>query len=154
MARPMTKEEIQEACLKGDLSRQWEWHTEFRDAAKNMYRTTAFDTMHNREVSVKTGLPSGYGGHDPVRNHDVLHHNTGVYEKMKGESLAPSRDTFPCFAQQKDGQMTFKQLTQAETPTFGSLPDVRVQPPWAITPPVRTNPSYFVKPVMDVGVKK
>eukprot|EP00392_Amoebophrya_sp_AT5.2_P004865 g4874.t1 len=144
MARPMTKEEIQEACLKGDLTRQWEWHQEFRDAAKNMYRTTAFDTMHNREVSVKTGLPSGYGGHDPVLKHDVLHRNTKTYEGLKHAGLSPSRDTFPSFAQQKDGQATMAQLTQSATPTFGALPDVRVQPPWAITPPVRTNPSFKV----------
>ena len=48
----MSKEEIEAACLKGDLSRQWEWHSSFRDAAKNMYRTNTFDGVHMRETCV------------------------------------------------------------------------------------------------------
>ncbi|CAD7927165.1 unnamed protein product [Amoebophrya sp. A25] len=157
MAQPtmeMTKEEIEEACLKGDLSRQWEWHSTFRDAAKNMYRTNTFDGLHMRENCVRSNYPSGYGGHVPQLKHDMLHLNTAQYEKMKLASVDPGRDTFPSFKQQKDGQATFSQQAQASTPTFGTLPDVRVQPPWAITPPICTVPSFRVTPNMTVATKK
>ena len=36
----------------GDLSKQWEWHTAFRDASKNMYRTSYQDGINGREVAV------------------------------------------------------------------------------------------------------
>ena len=55
----------------GDLSKQWEWHAAFRDASKNMYRTTTQDALNFREVAVKSRFPSGYQGHCAAKAHDV-----------------------------------------------------------------------------------
>lgn len=150
-SRVWSKEEVQAACLKGDLSRQWYWHETFRDTSKNMYRTTYSDMIHGREVSVKSDFPSGYGGHVPVVAHDVLFQNTGTYQTLVKQGLNPNRDCFPSFKQQKNGTATYKMAaSQEETPSYGSLPDVRVQPPWAITPPIRPVPSHKTVPNMNV----
>jgi len=148
---PMTAAETQEACLKGDLSRQWEWHEAFRDANKNMYRTTYQDTIHTREVSVKSQFPSGYGGHDATVKHDLLYKNTGSYKTVvETQALDPNRDTFPCFTPQKHGMPTYEKADAGATPTYGTLPDINVLPPWAVQPPVCVVPSHKTVPNMDV----
>lgn len=149
--RTYTKEEIQEACRNGDLSKQWEWHEAFRDSVKNMYRTTTMDTQACREVAVHADLPSGFGGHVRSRGHDILFHNTGEYTTLQREAVDPNRDTYPCFKQQKYGSATFTKYTANEgTPEYGSLPDVVCQPPWGIMLPIREVPSHKTVPYMDV----
>lgn len=138
-----------EPCLKGDLSGQWHWHGAFRDSNKNMFRTTYSDTIHGREVAVKSDFPSGYGGHVACVAHDVLFKNTEVHEKLQKQAVDPQRDCFPSFMQQKVGAGS-ENKAKEETPTYGSLPDVRVQPPWAITPAVRSMPSYRMIPNMEI----
>jgi len=103
-----TQEEINELTQKGDLSRQWEWHEAFRDASKNMYRTTYADTIHGREVTVKQqSFLSGYGGHSYALKHDLLFANTGVYRRMVESGIDSKRDVFPCMKAGKYGGATF-----------------------------------------------
>jgi len=148
--RKWTQEEIREACLKGDLSRQWYWHEQFRDATKNMYRTTTSDMLNFREVSCKSDMPSGYGGHVPKVKHDIFFENTGAYASLENRGVDSKRDCFPAFKQQKMGAPTFiNTAIEGVTPSTGSLPDVSVQPPWAITPPIREVPSFKMTPDMN-----
>lgn len=51
-----TKEEVLEFARNADLSKQWHWHEVFRDATKNMYRTTTADAIHMREICVRSFL--------------------------------------------------------------------------------------------------
>lgn len=133
----------------GDLATQWHWHTTFRDTSKNMYRTTYMDMIHGREVAVKSDMPSGYGGHVPQVAHDILFKNTEFQGTLEERQLDPKRDSFPCFTQQKDGAPAYAKNTAHENiPTFGTLPDVRVQPPWAITPPIHEVPNYKTVPAL------
>ncbi len=46
------------------------------------------------------------------------------------------------FEHQKAGNATFVKAAGSGVPTFGTLPDVRVNPPWATTPAIQTIPSY------------
>jgi len=129
-----------------DLSSQWDFHSAFRDRTKNMYRTTYTDMVHFREVTTKSELPSGYGGHIPSVAHDSVFKNTELAKTLKERSLDPSRDTLPSFAQQIDGVATNAKYQAEETPTYGALPNVRLLPPWAITPPIHTVPNFRTVP--------
>merc|ERR1712194_107123 len=144
----MGEKDIQEACLKGDLTKQWQWHEAFRDASKNMYRTTYADTIHGREVAVKSEFPSGYGGHDPVVQHDTLFKNTRTYDTLQKMALDPKRDTFPCFQPQKYGCPTYAKAGSGMH--NDAVPDMSVHPPpWAATDAIRRVPSYKMTPNMD-----
>jgi len=87
-----------------NLKNQWEWHDSFRDASKNMYRTTYSDCIHFREVNVENNYPSGYGGHVPTLRHDVLFKNTTLHAEIEARSHDVTRDCHPPFERQKRGQ--------------------------------------------------
>lgn len=40
---------------------------------------------------VRSELPSGYGGHVPTVQHDVLHQNTALYTNLVQMGLDPNR---------------------------------------------------------------
>lgn len=110
--------------LCGDPGEQWEWHEAYRDQAKNMYRTSYMDASHNREVHVKSDMPSGYGGHIQSLRHDVLHRNTAFDRNNMLARQDPSRDALPSFVDHIAGIPTATQYPQGakKRPTFGVIP--------------------------------
>jgi len=104
--------------------------------------------LDSQEIAVKASFPSGYGGHVPNVRHDVFFENTGLFSKLEADGVNNQRDCFPAFKQQKSGAPTYKNAVDDVVPSFGSLPDVSVQPPWAITPPIRSIPSFKMTPNM------
>lgn len=133
----------------GDLSKQWEWHTAFRDASKNMYRTSYQDGINGREVAVKSQFPSGYQGHDAKTRHDVMFSNTALSQEILRRQTDPTRDSKPSFNHQIDGTMTFTKNQDFEvTPLYGTMPDTVVVSPWAVFNPVNAAPSYKTTPAI------
>lgn len=132
----------------GDLSKQWEWHAAFRDASKNMYRTTTQDAMEFREVAVKSRFPSGYQGHCAMRAHDVMHQNTALAQEINYRQVDVTRDSKPSFAHQIDGSMTYTKSAAAETPAYGTMPDSNVLAPWGVFNPIFPPPSYKTTPAL------
>eukprot|EP00397_Hematodinium_sp_SG-2012_P060562 GEMP01079045.1.p1 GENE.GEMP01079045.1~~GEMP01079045.1.p1 ORF type:complete len:172 (+),score=36.04 GEMP01079045.1:88-603(+) len=122
----------------GDLRTQWKWHESFRDASKNMYRTSYTDMIHGREVSVTSDFPSGYGGHIPAIRHDILFRNTGFDRTRRIRQCDFSRDSFPDFSTQIAGR-----AAEAPPPVDRQL---QRPTPWAITAPIRKPPTFRTTP--------
>jgi len=132
----------------GDLSKQWEWHANFRDASKNMYRTTTQDAMEFREVAVKSKFPSGYAGHCAKKAHDVMYNNTVLAQEIEYRQVNPFRDSKPSFAHQIDGSMTYAKSDKEDTPLYGTMPDSNVVSPWGVFNPIHAMPSYKTTPAL------
>lgn len=132
----------------GDLSKQWEWHANFRDASKNMYRTTNQDMMERREVAVKSKFPSGYQGHCARRAHDVMFANTVLAQEIDQRQVDVTRDSKPSFEHQINGSMTFAKTDKEETPLYGTMPDSNVVSPWGVWNPIHAMPSYKTTPAL------
>lgn len=133
----------------GDLSTQWHWHEEFRDIAKNMYRTSYSDMVHGREVSVKSDYPAGYGGHIPSLRFDILCRNASFDRTQAMNRANPSRDAKVSFADQLDGIPTYcmKPCGSKKVPTAGAIARGNACPaPWALTLPLHDAPSYRTAP--------
>lgn len=126
------------SLLAGEPEDQLQWHETFRDGAKNMYRTSYQDMSYGREVSVKSDLPSGYGGHVPSLRHDVLFRNTAFDRETTGRRFNPNRDAFPEFQDQISGIPTYTSQPHGakKVPTYGTIPHngttTMLKPPWGI----------------------
>lgn len=147
----MASEADKQATLRHEhthrnLKTQFEWHTAFRDEVKNAYRTNYADATEAREVCVKSDFPSGYGGHCPRRGHNVLYKNTAVSAEIHARAHDPRRDTMPAFAQQKSGVATYVLPPGPDAPTWGTLPDSLVLPPWATNYPIFPVPNQHTVP--------
>jgi len=132
----------------GNPETQHEWHDTFRDMAKNMYRTSYSDMVHGREVAVRNDMPAGYGGHVPSLRHDVLFRNTGFDRRRAVMKENIMRDTFPSFAEQNEGIPAVTKLPRGrrKPPVAGTVPDVAVKPPWALTMSLQEPPSFRTMP--------
>jgi len=127
----------------GDPNTQHDWHETYRDTVKNMYRSSYADMVHGHEVSVRSDLPSGYGGHCPSLRHDVLFRNTGFDRKKDTMKANFSRDAFPAFDGQINGVPTYCYNPRGakKVPTAGTIPNSRCKPPWAVTLPLQEPPT-------------
>jgi len=138
---------VESGLTTSDLATQWKWHETFRDSSKNMYRTSYTDMIHGKEVSVKSDLPSGYGGHVPAIRHDVLFRNTGFDRSRKLQKTDECRDSMPDFD---------RQITGADM-KIGPLANpnkvFKKNAPWAITPPIRQPPTYRTTPFRILGMQ-
>eukprot|EP00933_Yihiella_yeosuensis_P032940 TRINITY_DN2660_c0_g5_i1.p1 TRINITY_DN2660_c0_g5~~TRINITY_DN2660_c0_g5_i1.p1 ORF type:complete len:228 (-),score=43.02 TRINITY_DN2660_c0_g5_i1:124-807(-) len=135
----------------GDFSDQIEWHESYRDAVKNMYRTTYSDMTHGREVNVKSDYPAGYGGHVPSVRHDVFFRNTAFDRTNTLRRNDPSRDAFPSFEDHLAGIPTSTKFPQGakKTPTYGVVPHdgttTTLKPPWG-TATTQVSPLNYRSP--------
>lgn len=117
---------------------QFEWHESYRDAVKNMYRTTYEDMSHSREVNVRSDYPSGYGGHVPSVRHDILFRNTEFDRTAEVRRNDPNRDAYPSFTDHIAGIPTSTKFPQGakRPPSFGVVPHdgttTMLKPPWAV----------------------
>eukprot|EP00929_Paragymnodinium_shiwhaense_P007559 TRINITY_DN111475_c0_g1_i1.p1 TRINITY_DN111475_c0_g1~~TRINITY_DN111475_c0_g1_i1.p1 ORF type:complete len:192 (-),score=27.71 TRINITY_DN111475_c0_g1_i1:180-755(-) len=132
----------------GDPERQYDWHETFRDNMSNIYRTSYQDMVHGREVSVKNDLPAGYGGHIPSLRHDMLFRNTAFDRRLDSLNMDVTRDTLPSFLEQKHGIPAYTAFPRGRhlPPTAGTVPNVSVKPPWALTLPLREPPTFRTVP--------
>eukprot|EP00927_Polykrikos_kofoidii_P054050 TRINITY_DN48535_c0_g1_i1.p1 TRINITY_DN48535_c0_g1~~TRINITY_DN48535_c0_g1_i1.p1 ORF type:complete len:496 (+),score=52.10 TRINITY_DN48535_c0_g1_i1:72-1490(+) len=132
----------------GNPENQHEWHESYRDNMTNMYRTSYQDMIHGREVAVKNDMPAGYGGHIPSLRHDVLFRNTAFDRKLATLKNDFGRDTFPSFTEQNEGVPSFTEFPRGKKkpPTIGTVPDVKVSPPWALTLNLQEPPSFRTSP--------
>lgn len=123
----------------GDMATQKEWHMAFRDLSNNMYRTSYQDMIHGKEITVKSDMPSGYGGHIPSLRHDVLFKNTDFDRMRTSLKSSSGRDTLPSFEEQTMGlpSMTPNPRGRPRPPTAGTIPVFSnspfLKPPWALT---------------------
>lgn len=140
-------------CLAPDLptgnpETQHQWHEAYRDMMQNMYRTSYKDMIHGREVSVKNDMPAGYGGHVPSLRHDVLFRNTAFDRKHASLRTDMGRDTLPSFEEQNLGIPAVTKLPRGKRkpPTAGTVPNVLVKPPWALTMSLQEPPNFRTTP--------
>lgn len=121
-----------------------EMHETFRDTTKNMYRSSYHDMVHGREISVKSDLPSGYGGHVPSLRHDVLFRNTAFDRTTQTKRNDTSRDAFPSFEEQISGIPSYTSTPRGpkKTPTARTIPSLTCSPPWAVTLPLQAPPTH------------
>jgi hypothetical protein len=141
----------------GDLSTQWQWHEEFRDIAKNMYRTSYSDMVHGREVSVKSDFPAGYGGHIRSLRFDVLCRNSSFDRTQAMNRANPSRDSFVSFQDQLEGIPTYcmKPCGAKKVPSAGAiLKGNACSTPWAQTLPLNHAPSYRSAPTSTLRASR
>lgn len=131
----------------GDPNTQHLWHLTFKDTVKNMYRSSYKDMVHGQEVSVKSDLPSGYGGHCPSLRHDILFRNTGFDRRKEAMRMNFSRDAFPAFEEQIQGVPTYCANPRGakKVPTAGTIPGSGCKPPWAVTMPLQDPPTIRSK---------
>eukprot|EP00933_Yihiella_yeosuensis_P061911 TRINITY_DN64780_c0_g1_i1.p1 TRINITY_DN64780_c0_g1~~TRINITY_DN64780_c0_g1_i1.p1 ORF type:complete len:223 (-),score=34.42 TRINITY_DN64780_c0_g1_i1:170-838(-) len=138
--------------LAGDPAKQFEWHENYRDMMKNMYRTTYTDMAHGRETYCKSDFPSGYGGHIPCIRHDVLFKNTSFERNRVLNRSDPSRDAFPSFVDQISGLPTVTKhpCGAKKNPTKGVVPHdgttTMLRPPWGIMSSKRDPLNYRATP--------
>lgn len=132
----------------GDPETQNNWHETYRDSMHNMYRTSYLDMVHGREVSVKNDMPAGYGGHVPNLRHDVLFRNTAFDRKLENLKSDIARDTLPSFESQNQGIPCYTAFPRGKMlpPTAGTVPNITVKPPWALTLPLRDPPTFRTMP--------
>jgi len=121
----------------GNMETQYQWHTAYRDSAKNMYRSSYQDMIHHRDVHVKSDFPAGYGGHNPIFRHDIRFKNTDLFRIRKLSSTDVSRDAYPNFEANKTGVPGFCYNPRgAKTvPVLGQIPVYGLKSPWAICKP-------------------
>lgn len=138
-----------------DLDRQLEWHETYRDMMQNMYRTSYQDMIHGREVSVKNDMPAGYGGHVPSLRHDVLFRNTAFDRKHAALRKNMHRDTFPSFMEQNAGVPAVTRFPRGKRkpPTAGTVPNVLVKPPWALTMSLQEPPNFRNTPNLSLSAR-
>lgn len=127
----------------GNYKTQHQWHETYRDTVKNMYRSSYSDMVYGKEVSVRSDLPSGYGGHCPSLRHDILFRNTGFDRRKEVMKADISRDAFPAFDGQISGVPTYCANPRGakKVPTAGTIPNSRCKPPWAVTLPLQEPPT-------------
>lgn len=133
--------------LNRDPARQWEWHEVHRDLAKNMYRTSAMDMSHGREVHVKSDFPSGYGGHIQSLRYDVLHRNTAFDRNAILNRTDPSRDSQPSYVDHISGLPTVTKFPKGakNTPTLNAVTHdgtSKSKIPWGTQPHINKKLSY------------
>eukprot|EP00434_Breviolum_minutum_P034718 symbB.v1.2.030732.t1/scaffold3495.1/size92607/2 len=114
-----------------------DWHETYRDFVKNMYRTSYNDMARNREVHVKSDMPSGFGGHVPSVRHDVLFRNTAFDRAQEALRNDPNRDARPSFQDHIAGIPTTPLPRGArKPPSFGVVPHdgttTMLKPPWGV----------------------
>eukprot|EP00746_Dinoflagellata_sp_MGD_P006084 gnl/MRDRNA2_/MRDRNA2_111828_c0_seq1.p1 gnl/MRDRNA2_/MRDRNA2_111828_c0~~gnl/MRDRNA2_/MRDRNA2_111828_c0_seq1.p1 ORF type:complete len:168 (+),score=11.12 gnl/MRDRNA2_/MRDRNA2_111828_c0_seq1:96-599(+) len=119
-------------------------HETFHDTAKNMYRSSYADMVSGNEISVKSDLPSGYGGHIPSLRHDILFRNTAFDRTIDSKRTQTSRDAFPHFGSQISGIPTYciNPRGPKTMPTAGTIPASTCSPPWAVTLPLQEPPTH------------
>lgn len=123
--------------VAGDPEKQYEWHETYRDFMKNMYRTSYDDMAKNREVHVKSDLPSGFGGHVPSVRHDILFRNTAFDRAQEALRTDPNRDARPSFQDHIAGiPSTPLPRGARKPPSYGVVPHdgttTMLKPPWGV----------------------
>jgi len=139
----------------GNMETQYQWHTAYRDSAKNMYRSSYQDMIHHRDVHVKSDFPAGYGGHNPIFRHDIRFKNTDLFRIRKLSSTDVSRDAYPNFEANKTGVPGFCYNPRgAKTvPVLGQIPVYGLKSPWAICKP-NGHLDYRKAPPMTSGMRR
>mmetsp|Transcript_24246 Transcript_24246/g.38834 ORF Transcript_24246/g.38834 Transcript_24246/m.38834 type:complete len:222 (+) Transcript_24246:63-728(+) len=123
--------------LAGSPETQMEWHESYRDAQKNMYRTSYEDMSMSREVHVRSDYPSGFGGHVRSVRHDILFRNTAFDKEAENLRNDDRRDAYPSFKEHIAGLPTTTRFPRGtkKPPTFGVVPHdgttTMLKPPWA-----------------------
>lgn len=119
-------------------------HETFHDTTKNMYRSSYADMVSGKEISVKSDLPSGYGGHIPSLRHDILFRNTAFDRTTESKRTDLLRDAFPSFQGQICGSPTYCTNPRGPKtmPTAGTIPSTTCSPPWAVTLPLQDPPTH------------
>jgi len=133
-------EQYVDPMTPGNMDTQYQWHTAFRDSAKNMYRTSYQDQIHNRDVHVKSDFPAGYGGSNPTFRHDIRFKNSELYKIRHLSCTDVSRDAYPNFDANITGVPGFCYNPRGakKVPTMGQIPinpGSLLKAPWAITAP-------------------